>query len=244
MNQSSSRFPTAAAVIIGDEILSGKVPESNLSRLIPCLRDEGVQLQRVVFVPDELLAIADEVERCAARYAAVITSGGIGPTHDDITVAGVARAFSVPVVRHPELETLVRHRWQGRLTEAALRLADVPEGAHLLYGGDNLLPLVVMRNVYLLPGVPRLFERKLETLRRELGGGAPLHLRTLTVTDEETAVAATLTAVAGAFPQVKIGSYPQGRRKVWITVEGADTRAVAEAAQRLAQELGERVPST
>lgn len=232
---------TAAAVVIGDEILSGKVAEANLARLIPLLRETGVQLQRVAMVGDEVEAIAEEVGRLAARAHVVITSGGIGPTHDDLTVAGVARAFGVEVVRQPELEALVRRWWEGRLTEAALRLADVPAGARLLDAEDGLLPLVVMRNVYLLPGVPHLFERKLATLRRELEGGTPPALASLTVADEETAIAAALAAVAAAHPQVKIGSYPQGRRRVWVTVEGSDARAVAEATGELARQLGDRV---
>ncbi len=228
---------TGAVVVVGDEILSGKVAEANLTQLIPMLRAEGVELRRVAILPDHLEAIAEEVARCAALHDVVITSGGIGPTHDDLTVAGVARAFQVPVVRDAELERLIRHLWGERLTDAALRLADVPAGARLLFGDDGLLPLVVMRNVYLMPGVPALFQRKLATLRRELGGGTPPALLTLTLAAEETAIAATLAAVAHAFPQVAIGSYPQGRATVWVTFEGRDVQQVAQARRRLVELL-------
>ncbi len=232
---------TAAAVVIGDEILSGKVAEANLGPLIAVLREEGVRLQRVAIIPDEVDAIAAEVAHCAARHDAVITSGGIGPTHDDLTVPGVARAFAVEVVRDERLESLIRTWWQDRLTDAALRLADVPAGSRLLAADDALLPLVAMRNVYLMPGVPHLFRRKLETLRRELGGGRPPAVQTMTIAAEETAIAAVLSAVAAAFPQVKIGSYPRKRCRVWVTVEGTDAGAVAEASEELARQLGGRV---
>ncbi len=234
---SPSRRPTAAVVVIGNEILSGKVPEANLARLIPMLREEGVELRRVALIPDDVAAIAEEVGRCAGTHDAVITSGGIGPTHDDVTVAGVARAFDVPIIRAAELERLIRQWWGERLTDAALRLADVPAGSRLLAADDALLPLVVVRNVYLMPGVPGLFERKLATLRRELGGGTPPTLQTLTLLAEETAIAATLSAVAAAFPQVSIGSYPQGRAKVWVTFEGSDGQHVAKARQRMIELL-------
>ncbi len=231
------RRPTAAVVVIGDEILSGKVAEANLGILIPMLRQEGVELRRVAIIPDDLAAIAEEVGRCALAHDVVITSGGIGPTHDDLTVAGVARAFDLPVTRDAELERHIRHRWSERLTDAALRLADVPAGARLLPADDGLLPLVAVRNVYLLPGVPALFQRKLATLRRELGGGTPPALMTLTLAVEETAIAELLSAVAAAFPQVAIGSYPQGRAKVWVTFEGSDPHQVAQACHRLAELL-------
>ncbi len=235
--RSGDRPLTAAIVIIGDEILSGKVAEANLGRLIPMLREEGVDLRRIAIIPDQLEAIADEVARCAEVHDVVVTSGGIGPTHDDLTVAGVARAFAVGVTRNAELERLIRHWWGKRLTDAALRLADVPEGARLLAGDDALLPLVAMRNVYLMPGVPALFERKLATLRRELGGGTPPILETLTLHAEETVVAAALSAVAAACPQVSIGSYPQHRRTVWVTFEGSDLQQVSQARRRLTELL-------
>jgi molybdenum cofactor synthesis domain-containing protein len=222
---------TASAVIVGDEILSGKVREENLPRLIALLREVGVPLRRVVVIPDEVEAIAEEVARHSAADAWVVTSGGVGPTHDDCTVEGVARAFAVGVVRSPQLETMVRGFWGERITDAALRLADIPQGARLLYGHDRLLPLVVMRNVYLFPGVPRLFEAKLPSLRPELAG-APLFQGSLTLLADETDIAAVLSQVARERSGVKIGSYPQGRRadrRVWVTVEGRVRSEVVEA---------------
>lgn len=231
--------PTAAALVIGDEILSGKVAEANLAVLIPALRRRGVRLRRVAMVGDEVAAIAAEVAACAASHDVVITSGGIGPTHDDLTVTGVARAFGLPLVRSAELEAIVRERWGKEVNEAALRMADVPAGARLIPSEDGLLPLVVVRNVYLLPGVPSLFERKLAVLLGELGEHSPPFSLTLTVSRQETAIAATLDAVAAAFPEVKIGSYPQENRTVWITLEGDSTPRVRQAYDRLRCLLGD-----
>ena len=158
-------------MIIGDEILTGKVRDANGPLLIDLCRDLGVCLERLVYIPDDIEVIAAEVRSCSEQFDAVITSGGVGPTHDDRTVAAVAHAFGVAVERHPELEAMIRAWWGKRFTVAALRMADMPEGSRLLYGDDGLLPLVVFRNIYLIPGVPRLFEADRRPPRRD--GGTP-----------------------------------------------------------------------
>ncbi len=224
-----------AAIIIGDEILTGKVVDANAPLLIALCRDAGASLGRLVYVGDDVAGIAAEVARCAADYDVVLTSGGVGPTHDDCTVDGVARAFGVGITREPEIEHMIRTFWADRFTEAALRMADVPEGARLVYGGDGLMPLVALRNVYLLPGIPELFASKLRTLRRELIGerlaAAHLYLRS-----DESGIAADLRRVDGEFPDVKIGSYPrlaEPSYRVWIVLEGADPARVDAALDRL-----------
>lgn len=231
---------TVAAIIIGDEILSGKVRDANTESIIELMRDIGVDLKRIVTIGDEEDEIASEVRFCSDRFDAVITSGGVGPTHDDRTVAAVARAFGVGVGRSPELERMIRCWWGDRFTEGALRMADVPEGAELLYSSDGNMPLVVCRNVYMLPGIPRLFHAKIGALRQVLVGerhaGANLYL-----TSDESAVAGTLSEVDAAFPEVKIGSYPKHEasddHQVWITVEAASPEAVDLAVDRLLELL-------
>lgn len=226
---------TVAAIIIGDEILTGKVADANAPHLVELCRDSGASLGRMVYIGDEVATIADEVARCAAAFDVVITSGGVGPTHDDCTVDGVARAFGLEVVREPEIERLIRSFWADRITEAALRMADVPAGSRLVHGGDGLLPLVACRNVYLLPGIPELFASKLRTLRRELVGerlaAAHLYLRS-----DESGIAADLRRVDGEFPDVKIGSYPrlaEPEYRLWIVLEGRDPARVDAAVDRL-----------
>jgi len=234
---------TAAALIIGDEILSGKARDANGPLLIELLRDLGVRLERLVYLGDDVGGIAEELRSCSGRFDAVVTSGGIGPTHDDRTVAAVAEAFGARVVRDPEIAAMIRAFWGGRFTEAALRMADVPEGARLIHGDDGLLPLLVFRNIYLLPGVPRLFEVKLDALRAELRGQRP-QMTSLYLRCDESRIAPLLGQVASEFPAVAIGSYPQleaADYRIWVTVEAEEPDAVALAVARLLAVLPAKV---
>lgn len=233
---------TAAALIIGDELLAGRVEDTNTPLLARCLTHLGVHLRRVVFLPDEEETIARELNASVSAVDWVVTSGGLGPTHDDRTVAAVARAFAVPVVRSPELERMIRTLWGSRFTEGALRMADIPNGARLLYGNDGLLPLVAFQNVYLLPGIPALFRTKLATLERELYG-TPTVTAVLRLSGDESALAPCLAEVAAAHPAVKIGSYPriEGHGfSLQITFEGEDPGAVGRALQALRSRIPPR----
>ena len=226
---------TAAGIIIGDEILSGKVRDTNAPLLIDLFRESGVELQRLACVADSLDVISAEVHRCAASTDVVVTSGGIGPTHDDRTVAGVAQAFAVPVVRDPDLESMIRGFWGPRVNDAALRMADVPQGARLIDGGDGLLPIVAIHNVYLLPGVPELFRAKLPTLRRHFSG-TRVAIGSLYLRSDESSIAELLGRIDNDFDGVKVGSYPtlhDAEFRLWVTVEGADPREVGRAIDRL-----------
>jgi molybdenum cofactor synthesis domain-containing protein len=230
---------TVAALIIGDEILSGKVRDTNAPLIIDLFRELGVQLCRLVYVCDSVDEISAEVRSCAEKYDAVITSGGVGPTHDDCTVDAIARAFGVKVVRHPDIEALIRAYWGERMNDAALRMAEVPEGSRLLYSTDGMLPLVVFRNIYLFPGVPRLFAAKVGALRDELRG-EPVRIRNLYLTSDESRVAPLLGQVDQEFPEVKIGSYPRIEapdHRLWITVEAASDADVDSATRRLLELL-------
>jgi len=227
---------TAAAIIIGDEILSAKVRDANTPLLIDLLAELGVELERIVVIGDDCESIANEVAACSAKYDVVFTSGGVGPTHDDCTIKGVAGAFSVGVVVHPELEAMIRAYWGDRFTESALRIAEMPEGSRLLYGDDGLLPLVVYDNIYLFPGVPRLFAAKLPSLRSELTG-TPKVLHGVFLNSDESRVAPLLSRVAEEHPQVKIGSYPRFGEDVdhrlWISLESVDDNEVSAATNHL-----------
>jgi FAD synthetase len=227
---------TAAAIIIGDEILSAKVRDANTPLLIDLLAELGVDLERIVVIGDDCESIANEVAACSAKYDVVFTSGGVGPTHDDCTIQGVAGAFSVQVVVHPELEAMIRAYWGDRFTESALRMAEMPEGSRLLYGDDGLLPLVVYDNVYLFPGVPRLFAAKLPSLRRELIGTTKV-FHNVFLNSDESRIAPLLGQVADEHPEVKIGSYPRFGEDVdhrlWISLECPDDSEVSAATDRL-----------
>ncbi|MBE7451592.1 MAG: competence/damage-inducible protein A [Kofleriaceae bacterium] len=233
---------TAGIVVIGDEILSGKFGDENARFLIAELRSLGVELRRISVIPDDLDDIADTVPRFARRFDHVFTSGGVGPTHDDLTMEGIARGFGTRVVRVPELEARVRAYWGDKLAPANLRLAEVPDGAQLLYG-DPVWPVVAYQNVYILPGVPGLFRRKFQDIRERFRA-APLVVARLYARGDEGVLAPHLDAVVAAHPGAKLGSYPRFEAqdyRVLVTVEGADPAAVGAAVDDLAARLGELV---
>lgn len=233
--------PTAGIVVIGDEILSGKFADENAAFLIGELRGLGVELRRISMIPDDEDDIAATVGDFAARFTHVFTSGGVGPTHDDVTIAAVARAMGTDVVREPALEERVRGYWGERLAPANLRLADVPRGATLVWGDSAVWPVVSIRNVYVLPGVPKLFRRKFLDIRERFRV-EPVALGRVYLSAEEGVLAPHLDAVVAAHPAVKVGSYPRFDEtdfQVIITLEAADAAAVRAAADDLAA----RVPA-
>jgi molybdenum cofactor synthesis domain-containing protein len=225
-------------VVIGNEILSGKVHDTN-SYFAACeLRKIGVTLKRIAVVPDELQPIADEVNYCARNFEFVITSGGVGPTHDDITIEAVARAFGRPLVIHPELERLVRMHFNDRLA-IGMRMAQVPEGAVLNAGGDLRFPTVQLENVYILPGIPQIFESKLAAL---LGRFAtdPYYIRTIYISAGESTIAEYLNTCLRSYPALMLGSYPRigsSEYRVKLTLESKDRQYLERAFDHLIELL-------
>ena len=230
----------AAAVVIGNEVLSAQVPDENGAHLIRRMRERGIALRSLAVVPDEVDAIFDAVVRARARARWVITSGGIGPTHDDVTVRAVALALGRRVVRIPEMVLLLRAHAPGPATPEALRLAEAPEGTRLIAQEGSWYPVLACEDVYLLPGIPPLFRRQLETVLGMLPT-EPLFTRALYLAQGEAEIAAALDRVALQTPGVGIGSYPQYRpevdHRVRVTVEGRERGAVDAAVARLEREL-------
>ena len=234
---------TAGIVIIGDEILSGKFADENAVFLIRELRALGVDLRRVTMIPDDIEDIASTVTSFASKFDYVFTSGGVGPTHDDLTIEGIARGFGTRVVREPDLEQRVRAYWGAKLAEPNLRLADVPEGCELVYGKDQVWPVVAYKNVFILPGVPALFKRKFVDIRDRFRA-EPVTVARVYINADEGELAGDLDAVVAAFPSVKVGSYPRFSEKdfrVLITLEGKVASDVADAQAMLVKRVGERV---
>lgn len=218
----------AAVIIIGNEILSGKFTDENGPFLIRRLRDLGVDLGRIVVVPDVFDLLVEEVRAAADRFDHVFTSGGVGPTHDDVTLPAVAAAFDRPLVRHPVLVKILADKLGPRLNEAALRMAEIPEGAELWWDGDVVYPLVVMRNVVLFPGVPALLRMKFDAVAHRFSG-VPVTCRRLVTEAGEPEIADALTEAAGTWPAVAIGSYPRFETRphtVIVTLEGRDVSAL------------------
>lgn len=198
---------TAAALIIGNEILTGKVSEQNVFVMAKGLFELGVELRRIVVCPDEVPVIVRDVRELASQHDLLITSGGVGPTHDDVTIKAVAQAFDVQVIRSPVYEEMLRAHYGERLTDMHLRMADVPEGSRLASSTGTSWPTVVMKNVYVFPGVPQIFKHKFAVVREELKDQGRFFCRTVYVTLDEPTLAPMLDRLALAHPRVNIGSY-------------------------------------
>ncbi len=223
---------TAAALVIGNELLSGKIRDTNVAELAGCLRALGVRLERVVMLPDDVAILAEEVRALSAKFDVVFTSGGVGPTHDDVTVEAVARAFHVAVVMDPKMSELLRGVYGERMTEAHLLMARVPEGAVLRGSTDVQWPTPVMNNVWILPGIPDLFRLKLLTVRAWLRGPMSIVSRALFLTTEEPLLKPLLDAVVRRHPLVEIGSYPKWFDPTYRTqvTFDAESKEAADAA--------------
>jgi molybdenum cofactor synthesis domain-containing protein len=228
------RTPTAALLVVGSEVLSAKVRDENGPFAASHLRDLGVRLQAILTLPDERDRVAEAVARERKRADWLFTSGGVGPTHDDLTLAAVAQALGRPLVRHAGLAEHIQRahrRWWGTdAPAAALRMADVPEGTRL--AGDPDHPILAVENVVMLPGVPEFFRLQLARFARDLRSD-PFHLAEIFVSVGEDRLAPILDRLAAAHAAVEIGSYPRfdgADHRVKITLESKD-RTLVEAAR-------------
>lgn len=231
---------TAALIIVGNELLSGKVQERNLEPLATTLRALGIRLERVVVVGDYCETIAEEVRAASARYDVVFTSGGVGPTHDDVTLEGVAAGFGVPLESHPLLVSLLRGVYGERCTENHLLMARVPVGSELKTSPEVKWPTVVTRNVWVMPGVPELFRMKLGIVREHLVGPGRIVSKALFTHMEETELKPLLDRVVSRHGEVEIGSYPKwfdASYKTKITFDGKSDAEVDAALGELSDLL-------
>ncbi len=226
---------TAGIIVIGNEILSGKVADTNSPFLAAELRNLGVALRRILVIPDEPDVIGDAVREFHPRFDLVCTSGGVGPTHDDVTIEGIARGLGRRVVRHPELEAGIRRHVRGALNDAHLKMAEVPEGAVLVHDAGLDFPTIHVENIYVLPGIPEILRRKFESLRHRFAG-APYHLRVIYTSLSESAIASALQREMAEFPELLLGSYPKlddPEYRVKLTLESKDRAYVDRAFDRL-----------
>ncbi len=231
----SARERTAGVVVIGNEILSGKVVDTNSPFLAHELRSLGVALRRIVTVPDEVDVIAETVREFHPAYDHVFTSGGVGPTHDDVTIEGIARGLGRRVIRHPEMEANIRRFLKGELNEAHLKMAEVPEGAELLQDENLGFPTIRVENIYILPGIPEILRKKFAGLRH-LFADQPYHLRVIYTRYGESMIAASLNQAMSEFPDLLLGSYPKigdPDYMVKLTMESKDSDYVQRAFDRL-----------
>lgn len=229
----------AAIIVIGNEILSGKVVDTNAPFLTRELRAIGVTLKRILTIPDEIDEIAAAVQEFRPRYDVVFTSGGVGPTHDDVTMEGIAKGLGRRVVRHPVIESRLREFYKEHVNDARLKMSEVPEGAELLVDGRLGFPTVKCENFYILPGIPELFEQKFEALRERFTT-TPYTLRVIYTREGEGSIAEHLNATLAAFPELLLGSYPKlshPEYSVKLTLESKDPEYVDRALAHLLQLL-------
>jgi molybdenum cofactor synthesis domain-containing protein len=220
---------SAAALVVGNEILSGKVHEQNVLVLARALRALGVSLRRVVVVPDVLDAIVSEVLALSSGHDHVFTSGGVGPTHDDVTVEAVARAFGTVVETEPTMERMIREHFGLRLKPGHLRMARAPRGCDLVTGEDLAWPTIRMKNVWVLPGVPEVFRMKLDVVKRHLAGSRPFLSHAVYTRMDEADLIPMLEDVVARFPRVDVGSYPKWNEPAYrtkLTFDGLDAADV------------------
>ncbi|KQU53297.1 molybdopterin-binding protein [Sphingomonas sp. Leaf339] len=227
----SERIWTAALVVIGDEILSGRTQDKNVAQLATWLNVQGIRLAEVRVVADREEAIVEAVNTLRARNDYLFTTGGIGPTHDDITVDAIAAALGVGVEHHPDaMATLTRYyETRGGLTEARARMARVPVGAGLIENRVSGAPGIRIANIFIMAGVPHITAGMLDALTGTLEGGRPVVSRTIGCWVGESEVADILRATEKAHEEVAIGSYPffrEGRTGANFVVRSADPARV------------------
>lgn len=233
----------AALLVIGDEILSGRTQDRNIAQVALWLNEQGIRLREVRVVPDDIGSIAAAVNALRTSYDYLFTTGGIGPTHDDITVDAMATAFGVEVIEHPEARRILENYYRDRpggLTEARLRMARTPQGAELIQNPSSGAPGVKIENVYILAGVPQIAASMLEALRGKLEGGRPVVSVTVGARAAESDVADLLRETEAANPGVAIGSYPffrDGSYGANFVIRSED----ADLARRTGDELSGRL---
>ncbi|MGM9999532.1 MAG: competence/damage-inducible protein A [Candidatus Bruticola sp.] len=236
-----------ALLVVGQEILNGSVTDANIVYTAKKFSEKGVVLAKVEIVPDEIDSIAESVKRLSQKYDFVITAGGMGPTHDDVTVEGVAKALDQQVIKHSYLETVISRHYKGAvLTAAQSRMAMVPAEAELLVSTspseDYFLPQIYVKNIYLLPGLPKLFSHYLDYIMPAFTGVPLLHDE-VSIKGIETKLTAALNRSVHKFPQVRFGSYPSfepGQPDsfiVKITFEAPDETSLTESKEFFLKQL-------
>jgi len=236
--EASDRVFTACLLIIGNEILSGRTTDANLPYLAKRLNELGVRLKEVRVVSDSEPAIVKAVNETRVLYDYVFTTGGIGPTHDDITSGCVARAFGTVLERNPEaVRRLERHYPPGSLNEARLRMAEIPVGAALIDNPVSTAPGFKLGNVHVMAGVPRIMQAMFEGIAPGLVGGKPVQSRSVSCTLGEGVLAKGLGEIQARHPQVDVGSYPYyrvGGFGVSLVARGTDPKELETVAQEIA----------
>ncbi|MBI3292394.1 MAG: competence/damage-inducible protein A [Elusimicrobia bacterium] len=227
--------PIAAIVAIGNEILSGKIHETNANFLVQELRELGLPLKGIFTIPDELPVLKTFFAFLQPRYDVIFSIGGVGPTHDDVTFAGIAQALGLRLVRNEEFATSLKTFYRDQVNDYILKMADLPAGAELIRDPFLNIPVVRVSNIYILPGDPTIFKKKFLAIKERFRQ-PPFALKKIYTSLEEGDIAAPMAEAERRFPGVAIGSYPRydhAEYKVLVTIEGKDRAQVERAYQFL-----------
>lgn len=234
--------PTAAILVIGNEVLAGRTADANLNYIARRLGETGIDLEEARVVRDEKSAIAEALNALRKVYSYVFTTGGIGPTHDDITIASVAAAFGVAVERSLQVEEKIKSNYASTFTSATLRMADFPAGARIVWHGETFPPGCIMENVVILAGSPRYMQVMFEAALPLLQQGEPQHMRQVDAWILESHIAEKLEAIQARYPDLDIGSYPyriEGRAGTALVCRGAVQKDVERAFREICEALEE-----
>jgi len=215
---------TAGIVIIGNEVLSGKTHDINSYFFCTELRQLGVEVQKISTIQDVIEIIGQEVAQFSKSFDFVFTSGGVGPTHDDVTIEAIAHGFGLKVVRHPDIEKRMYQRLGSDVNEARLRMANVPQGAELLAAEALFAPIIKIRNVYIFPGIPKILQERFHAIKEQFRE-APYFLKNVYVKYDEGVIAAPMNELVAQYPDLLLGSYPVldvPEFKVKVTFESKD----------------------
>jgi molybdenum cofactor synthesis domain-containing protein len=239
MSMPSAALPTAAMLVIGDEILSGRTRDANTHFLAGELTQHGIELKEVRVVSDDAGAIVAGVRALSLQYDTVFTSGGIGPTHDDITADCIAAAFDLQIDVRADARALLAAHYEKsgtELNEARLRMARIPEGALLIDNPVSVAPGFIVRNVHVMAGVPSVFQAMVASVLPGLTGGEPIKSQSMPILLGEGDIAGPLCQLADAFADLSIGSYPFQKDGIYganIVIRGPDEARISAAMTRL-----------
>jgi molybdenum cofactor synthesis domain-containing protein len=241
-----SQSVTACVIVIGNEILSGRTQDINLNHIATTLGRWGIQVHHARVIPDDEDIIVNTINEVRGSYDYVFTTGGIGPTHDDITAVCIAKAFGVPIVQHPDIEERIRRRpAPDDVMASRLLMARVPEGAALIDNPSGGPQGFAMENVHVMAGIPRVMQAMLSTLEGELTTGPVIRSHTVRAYTGESSIADALALIQQNHPDADIGSYPflrEDRYGTHIVIRSSDVnllRRIADAVMEAVQDIGE-----
>lgn len=225
-----TRSTTAGIIVIGNEILSGKVQDINSCYLTAELRTLGVSVMRILVIPDDIGTIGSEAAIFSKHFDYVFTTGGVGPTHDDVTMAGLAQGFRVNLVPNTQIRESLASKYANPLNKALEKMTEIPEGAEVVFGGPMVFPIVIYRNIYVFPGIPDHVKEKFPFIRERIRGRT-IHLRKIYLNTDECEIAGLLTLVLSQKSDVVIGSYPitgHSEYRVLLTMESESERSLKD----------------